>query len=280
MCGENRLSNMKENFMSQIPHPDTIKAVFFDVDGTLFDPVTHQLSKSTADAIRKLKESGRKVGLATARNLAFTLSEESIRAIDWDAYVVCAGGQIYDADLNCLYDGMIPVEKQKKIFDFARENNIAVFYYSDDKKITLRDSYMTDLLNRHGVHVDHEGSWDQKPATMLTYACHHHGDVIRQLGPIEGVEPVSADVFNIDFFPSATNKGTGVETIMKLWSLPSDAYMAFGDTMGDGPMLKNAAIGAAMPWAAEKAKECSTMVCKDFGENSIARALEETGLIA
>ena len=44
-----------------------IKAVFFDIDGTLVSFNTHKISDSSKEAIRLLKEKGIKVFIATGR---------------------------------------------------------------------------------------------------------------------------------------------------------------------------------------------------------------------
>ena len=44
-----------------------VKAIFFDIDGTLVSFKNHQIPKSTFDALYKLKEKGIKLFIATGR---------------------------------------------------------------------------------------------------------------------------------------------------------------------------------------------------------------------
>ena len=44
-----------------------VKAIFFDIDGTLVSFKNHQISQSTFDALYKLKEKGIKLFIATGR---------------------------------------------------------------------------------------------------------------------------------------------------------------------------------------------------------------------
>ena len=46
-----------------------IKAVFFDIDGTLVSFHTHRVSEATRQAIRQLRTQGIKVFIATGRHL-------------------------------------------------------------------------------------------------------------------------------------------------------------------------------------------------------------------
>ena len=45
-----------------------IKAVFFDIDGTLLDPKTKEMPQSTLQALHELHENGIKVFVATGRS--------------------------------------------------------------------------------------------------------------------------------------------------------------------------------------------------------------------
>ena len=46
-----------------------IKAIFFDIDGTLLSFKTHQVSASTEDAIELLQEKGIKTIISTGRSI-------------------------------------------------------------------------------------------------------------------------------------------------------------------------------------------------------------------
>lgn len=258
---------------------EKIQAVFFDVDGTLLDPYTHALSESTRNAIAALKAKGIKVGLATARSMAFALAAEGMEEIDWDCYVVCAGAQVFDGSHQCIYDARIPAERQKVIFETAKKLGIPVFYYTDGKKATFVNGEMADMLVHFGVLPVQICDWDGKQADMLTYCCRNHDEVLEALGPVEGVQPVKADVFNIDFFPAGCDKGKGIAMMMKHWNLDESAFMAFGDSMGDAPMLAKAALGAAMPWSRALVKSYGNVPVSDYGCDTIAHTLQAAGLI-
>ncbi|MEG0470263.1 MAG: HAD hydrolase family protein, partial [Longicatena sp.] len=44
-----------------------IKAIFFDVDSTMYSHQNHDLPESTKQALMKLKEKGYKIAVATSR---------------------------------------------------------------------------------------------------------------------------------------------------------------------------------------------------------------------
>lgn len=52
---------------------EMIKALFFDIDGTLVSFNTHQIPQSAIQAITRAKEKGIKIYISTGRPLSLTL---------------------------------------------------------------------------------------------------------------------------------------------------------------------------------------------------------------
>ena len=81
-----------------------MKALFFDIDGTLIDIKTHKIPESTTTALGKAKENGNKIFIATGRSHTIVelpgLPGEII-----DGYVTLNGAV-------CLADG-IPISLTK-----------------------------------------------------------------------------------------------------------------------------------------------------------------------
>ena len=73
---------------------DKIKAVFFDIDGTLVSFKTHQVPQETKDAIKRLREQGVKVFVATGRMLKMV---EVLNDIEFDGYITYNGSLCVDS---------------------------------------------------------------------------------------------------------------------------------------------------------------------------------------
>ena len=65
-----------------------IKAVFFDIDGTLVSFRTHDVPASAREAIARLRSRGIKVFIATGRLLRHT---NVVRDIEFDGYITVNG---------------------------------------------------------------------------------------------------------------------------------------------------------------------------------------------
>ena len=66
-----------------------IKAVFFDIDGTLVSFKTHRVPESTVKAIAALRDRGVRVFVASGRHL---LSINNLGDLQFDGYITLNGG--------------------------------------------------------------------------------------------------------------------------------------------------------------------------------------------
>ena len=69
------------------------KIVFFDIDGTLVDMQTKQISTKTIEALQRLKAKGIKLCIATGRS---PVSLPKFVGVDFDAYLTFNGSYCYD----------------------------------------------------------------------------------------------------------------------------------------------------------------------------------------
>ena len=98
-----------------------MKAVFFDVDGTLIDCVEKKIPASSIKAIEELRKNGYKVALATGRDINSIRGIKDLDISVFDAYVLNNGAAIYDNTLRCIKDFPFLREDVEKIL---RENPV------------------------------------------------------------------------------------------------------------------------------------------------------------
>ena len=72
------------------------KIVFLDVDGTLFSHKSKTIPSSTIEAIKKAKENGVLISLATGRNTYLSSQTGLFDIIDFDYFNVCNGTLVHD----------------------------------------------------------------------------------------------------------------------------------------------------------------------------------------
>ena len=75
---------------------EEIKALFFDIDGTIVEFQSNRIRKEVVQAISKAHENGYKVGIASSRPLTIINDIENIWEIPWDGIVAGSGTIVYD----------------------------------------------------------------------------------------------------------------------------------------------------------------------------------------
>ena len=101
-----------------------MKAVFFDVDGTLIDCVEKKIPASSIKAIEELRKNGYKVALATGRDINSIRGIKDLDISVFDAYVLNNGAAIYDNTLRCIKDFPFLREDVEKILEYCNNKNM------------------------------------------------------------------------------------------------------------------------------------------------------------
>ena len=70
-----------------------IRMIFFDIDGTLIDIGKKQISEKTLEALKKLKENGIKICIATGRA---PMLVPDFPGVEFDAFLTYNGSYCYD----------------------------------------------------------------------------------------------------------------------------------------------------------------------------------------
>jgi HAD superfamily hydrolase (TIGR01484 family) len=85
--------------MNPVQNPN-IKAVFFDIDGTLISLKTRVIPESTQKAIKNLREQGIKVIVATGRSIN---DLDHIKHIEFDGFLTFNGGYCMTIDGQVMF---------------------------------------------------------------------------------------------------------------------------------------------------------------------------------
>ena len=105
-----------------------MKAVFFDVDGTLIDCVEKKIPASSIKAIEELRKNGYKVALATGRDINSIRGIKDLDISVFDAYVLNNGAAIYDNTLRCIKDFPFLREDVEKILEYCNNKNMSLIF--------------------------------------------------------------------------------------------------------------------------------------------------------
>ena len=143
-----------------------IKAIFFDVDGTLVSFKTHSTLPSTKEAISRLKENGIKCFVATGRSFK-AIKEMPVKDIHFDGYLTLTGQLGLSDNGEIIYEipfdekmtrAIIDVFYEKKIPLMITEKERVYHNFIDDRVmetftlLNARDN-IAPVDDYHGDHI-------------------------------------------------------------------------------------------------------------------------------
>ncbi len=257
-----------------------LQAVFLDVDGTLLDGNHPDLSSSTFDALRSLQKRGIKVALNTSRRMASVLSVPSLARFPFDGYILAGGGEIYDHKRRLLERQTYIPADLKVIFDQCKAMNIPVFFNNQKPNLTLWTEESKRFARKYHLFPLQIKDWSGEEITMITVIDSDPEKIARILEDAPGIRQVSAGPINQDLYPEGVSKGAGVKKMLQAWCMEDACFAAVGDSMADESMFEQAALRIAMPWGQSSTIKASDFVCEDHGQDTIAYALKDCGLLA
>ncbi|MCU6747881.1 Cof-type HAD-IIB family hydrolase [Faecalicatena acetigenes] len=255
-----------------------IKAVFFDVDGTLISHKDGGVPESTKEALRLLKKRGIKVVVATGRH-TIELEALPVRDLEFDGYVVLNGQLCLDGEGNTIYDEPICKEGADTILEIFKRREIPVSMVEKDR---IYVNFVNDLLRRRQKEI---------LSPVPEVAEYHGGKIYQCCMYVE--EPQMREIEKklrfcratqwndaaYDIIAEEAGKRKGIEAFLKHYSISPKEIMAFGDGENDIDMLLYAQIGVAMGNANDKVKEAADYVTDRVDKEGIKKALEEYGVI-
>jgi len=111
-----------------------IKAIFFDIDGTLLSFKTHQVPESTQQAFQLLKEKNIKVFVSTGRSFN---QLGHIRYLDFDGFITFNGGYCVTKDEQVIYKNNIAQTDIRSLIGYAKHHPELTFSFMSEKEISL-----------------------------------------------------------------------------------------------------------------------------------------------
>lgn len=261
-----------------------IKALFFDIDGTLVSFETHRVPQSTIDALTAAKAKGIKVFISTGRPKAIinNLSELQDRNLI-DGYVSMNGAYCFVGnevvDRHC-----IPHESAAAIGEYCRQAGAAcVFVGAHDVCVYQESQLMRDIFYDY-LHVDPM----RKVYTIEEATSQDIYQVTPFITPQQEIEIIAkttgctGDRWHptfTDITATGCDKRHGVELMAAHFGLKHDEVMCVGDGGNDMTMLSGPGIGVAMGNAVDEVKAVADYVTTTVDENGIRNALQHFGVI-
>ena len=278
-----------------------VKAVFFDIDGTLVNDRKSVL-KSTKDAIKIVKEQGVLVGVATGRGPFFV--KDLMEDLNLDFAVTYNGQYIFTKD-KVLFTSPISKLHLRQLITYAKK---------EGKEIALgtKDAMVGSKIMSFGM-----GSFSQRisrfvPSVLTRTVSHSFNRLVSKVVPQkeedllylmnqpiyqvlmlmtpEESEKAAADFddlkltrsnpFAVDIINLGNSKLEGIRRVGKEYGFDLNQVMAFGDSDNDLEMLAGVGMSVAMGNGSSSVKEVAKHITTSNQQDGIHKALEHFGVLA
>lgn len=259
-----------------------LKAVFFDIDGTLISFRTHKMPETTLQALQTLRRQGVKVFIATGRapnNIEFIK-----KMFDFDGFV-CFNGQLcLETDGTVLYDRPLPKRDIDAVLPYMNEHKIACCFEMAYRQVfNMVDRRVQDLLAYvNEPAVKPEDIVDVSEMTRNFYQLSAYITPDEEESLMRNMPDCKAmrwhELF-VNIVSQDGGKPVGIAKVCEKYGLGIDEIMAFGDGGNDVDMLRFAGTGVAMGNAADNVKQAADYVTADIDDNGVFKALKHFDVI-
>ena len=253
-----------------------IRAVFFDLDGTLFSHRTQRIPDSTMESLRRLREKGILTVLCTGRSLD-ELRELDMLGLPLDGYVLLNGQLVLNEELELIAGFPFRGEAKQAIVTMFEEKRIPVILMEQER---IYISFVNDTVRaaQAAVHTS--------VPEILPYDGEEFYMAVTYFSPSDHEREIRGCVLTewydgaTDVIPEGSGKEAGMQAFMDAFGITVEEIMAFGDGENDAGMLAFAGVGVAMDNACENTKKTADYVTADIDDDGILKALLHFGLIS
>lgn len=255
-----------------------IKAVFFDVDGTLLCHGDTKIPSSARMVLAALRERGIRLFLATGRH---PLEYPDFGGIVFDGYISINGQYCYRGD-QVLYQNTIPMEDRQGLIRWLKGRDRACMFVQDR---LIFANQVNDAVREYQDFVQLPLPPTAAPQRILNGPLFQ---VMPFVSPQEELDLLKAmphcratrwSHLCSDVIPREGGKAAGILRMLEHFGLAPAEAAAFGDGENDITMLQTVGLGIAMDGASAPVKAAADRIAPPPEQDGIAQALVDLGLI-
>lgn len=245
-----------------------IKIAFFDIDGTLIDLNTKEISEKMLETLVRLKAKGVVLCLATGRA---PIALPHFKEVEFDAFLTFNGSYCFDSE-KTIFSNPIPTEDILQLVKNAAKIGRPISIATKDRLAANgADQDLIDYFANAKLKVEIADDFDtllQENIYQVMMGC-KESEYTYMMKDIQYAKITAWWDRAVDIIPADGGKGKAIEKVLKYYNFDKSEAIAFGDGNNDIEMLQNVGTGVAMANGSEKLKAVADIVCKGVAENGI-----------
>lgn len=258
------------------------KAVFFDIDGTIWDEKFY-IPDSAIEGIRQLRENGNYAFICSGRSRAMVTSQK-LFDVGFDGIVAGCGTHV-EFQNQVIAEEIMPYELVEKNLKLWKEHQWSGILEGPDSVYYERNRFQEDPYLKL---LEKELGSNLKPLEEIDETA----KISKGCLMYQGVEKEKLDLllsddfelmyhtdFLLEFAPKGFSKAVGIQKACEHLGIRHEDTYAFGDSVNDIEMLQYVGHGIAMGNAVNEAKEAADYVTSPLHENGIWDGLKHFSLL-
>lgn len=257
-------------------------ALFFDIDGTLYDGATKSVLPSTIKMLEELKKhENYDLYLSTGR------SRQTLGALNsFKQYfkgLNLSNGQEIFFDDELIYESEIDKVDLENLLKLGEEKNYSLGLITNEEvemNFFTDESYnnFTSYIKAEVKNLKHQPfDTNKKVMQIWMFATNEEIDQTALLFP--NLTFLKWGGYGADVIPNGASKAKGIKIIQKIMNYETENMYAFGDGDNDALMFTVVGTGVAMGNASGLAKEKAHMITDHISNDGLYKAVKKLNLI-
>ena len=285
------------------------KLMAIDLDGTLLTS-TGEVTENTRAALKKAKQQGTEIVLASGRPISST--ESLAVELGVDNYLISGNGAaVYDIkEQKIIYDRFLSKEQVLEIAKLCEQNSFFYNVYTEDEVIASSLNYNILFYHKENVkkieekrthinivqniaeYIEQSGKEKFLKMTVCDESRFIFNSIIKRLKEIDGIDVLDVEYMSRKKIKSGTddvdiqyyyteitnenvNKWTAIEFLLEKLKIKKEEVLAIGDNMNDIEMIEGAGLGVVMGNSNPKMKEIADEIVADNNSEGVLEAIEK-----
>jgi len=256
-----------------------IKAIFFDIDGTL---ITSQkaISKNVISEILRVQNDYNIPMFYISARMPKAINSVAINLSLNKTIIAYTGALILENNTIIRQSFMSSTASLKIVREAVNANIEYIGVYSFDNWYVNSDNYFTQREIR-ATKVEPEYAAVESVAAeniqkiMLRDKPEKIGAIVDSLRALPDVHVLRTQANTLEIFDNSCSKAVSVKYMSNQLNIPLESMMAIGDSEGDKEMIQTVGYGIAMGNADDSIKKIAFDVTSSNDEDGVANALKK-----